>query len=138
MNGAMAPFISETYQLSPTEKGVMLSIPIFTGALMRFPLGVLARYTGRKNATLVGMGLIMAPAVRLLLRRLVRQSSWRCVCCLGIAGACFGVALHLGSGSFPARYKGLAMGLLGTGNVATASPHAGRGGGQGAMHQHDS
>lgn len=57
---------------------------------------------------------------------------------LGIAGACFGVALHLGSGSFPARYKGLAMGLLGTGNVATASPHAGRGGGQGAMHQHDS
>jgi NNP family nitrate/nitrite transporter-like MFS transporter len=37
----------------------MLSVPIFAGALMRFPLGVLAQYIGRKNATLVEMGLIM-------------------------------------------------------------------------------
>src|SRR5574337_65440 len=80
MNGAMAPFISDTYQLSPAQKGVMLSIPIFAGAFMRFPLGVL----------------------------------------LGIAGASFGVAMSLGSGSFPARHKGLAMGLVGAGNVGTA------------------
>lgn len=59
MNRAMAPFISETYNLSSTEKGVMLSVPIFAGALMRFPLGVLAQYIGRTNATLVEMGLIM-------------------------------------------------------------------------------
>jgi NNP family nitrate/nitrite transporter-like MFS transporter len=39
---------------------------------------------------------------------------------LGIAGASFGVALSLGSGSFPARYKGLAMGLVGAGNVGTS------------------
>jgi NNP family nitrate/nitrite transporter-like MFS transporter len=39
---------------------------------------------------------------------------------LGIAGASFGVALSLGSGSFPPRYKGLAMGLVGAGNVGTA------------------
>ena len=38
MNGAMAPFISEAYQLTPAQKGVMLSVPIFAGALMRFPL----------------------------------------------------------------------------------------------------
>ena len=59
MNGAMAPFISESYNLSPAQKGVMLSIPIFAGALMRFPLGVLAQYIGRKNATLVEMTMIM-------------------------------------------------------------------------------
>src|SRR6187549_937635 len=63
MNGATAPFISETYQLSPTQKGVMLSIPIVAGALMRFPLGVLAQYIGRKNATLVEMGLIAVAMV---------------------------------------------------------------------------
>jgi len=39
---------------------------------------------------------------------------------LGIAGASFGVALSLGSGSFPARYKGLAMGLVGAGTVGTS------------------
>jgi len=40
---------------------------------------------------------------------------------LGIAGASFGVALSLGAGSFPVRYKGLAMGLVGAGNVGTAA-----------------
>jgi NNP family nitrate/nitrite transporter-like MFS transporter len=39
---------------------------------------------------------------------------------LGIAGASFGVALSLGAGSFPARHKGMAMGLVGAGNVGTA------------------
>ena len=42
LNGAMAPFISESFQLNAAQKGLMLSIPIFAGALMRFPLGVLA------------------------------------------------------------------------------------------------
>ena len=36
LNGAMAPFITETYKLGPAEKGLMLSIPILAGALMRF------------------------------------------------------------------------------------------------------
>jgi NNP family nitrate/nitrite transporter-like MFS transporter len=120
MNGAMAPFISETYNLSPTQKGVMLSVPIFAGALMRFPLGVLAQYIGRKNATLVEMGLIM---VALLFGYFFVDSYSSLIAMgvlLGIAGASFGVALSLGSGSFPARYKGLAMGLVGAGNVGTA------------------
>src|SRR5438045_4408741 len=60
LNGAMAPFIGETYHLTPAQKGLMLSIPIIAGALMRFPLGVLAQYIGRKKATLVEMGLIAA------------------------------------------------------------------------------
>jgi NNP family nitrate/nitrite transporter-like MFS transporter len=38
---------------------------------------------------------------------------------LGIAGASFGVALSLGSGWYPARYKGLAMGIAGAGNSGT-------------------
>jgi len=39
---------------------------------------------------------------------------------LGIAGGSFGVALSLGSGWFPPQHKGLAMGLVGAGNVGTA------------------
>jgi NNP family nitrate/nitrite transporter-like MFS transporter len=38
---------------------------------------------------------------------------------LGIAGASFGVALSLGSGWYPAKYKGLAMGIAGAGNSGT-------------------
>ena len=120
LNGAMAPFISETHHLSPAQKGLMLSVPIVAGALMRFPLGLLSQYIGRKNATLVEMGLI---AVAMLFGFFFVSSFNDLLAMgvlLGIAGASFGVALSLGSGSFPARHKGLAMGLVGAGNVGTA------------------
>jgi NNP family nitrate/nitrite transporter-like MFS transporter len=119
-NGAMAPFIQESLQLSPTQLGVMLSVPIFAGALMRFPLGVLAQYIGRKNATLVEMGGI---ALALMYGYFYVETFHHLIAMgvlLGIAGASFGVALSLGSGSFPARHKGLAMGLVGAGNVGTS------------------
>jgi len=120
LNGAMAPFISETYGLTPAQKGLMLSVPIIAGALMRFPLGVLAQYIGRKNATLVEMALI---AVALLYGWLMVDSFsdlLKMGVLLGIAGASFGVALSLGSGWYPPQHKGLAMGLVGAGNVGTA------------------
>ena len=120
LNGAMAPFISETFGLSPAQKGLMLSVPILAGALMRFPLGVLSQYIGRKNATLVEMSMI---ALAMLFGFFFVDSFNDLLAMgvlLGIAGASFGVALSLGSGSFPAQHKGLAMGLVGAGNVGTA------------------
>ena len=119
-NGAMAPFIKESLNLSPAQIGLMLSVPIFAGALMRFPLGILAQYIGRKNATLVEMSGI---AIALLYGYFFVETFNDLLAMgvlLGIAGASFGVALSLGSGSFPARYKGLAMGLVGAGNVGTS------------------
>ena len=120
LNGAMAPFIGETYHLSAAQKGLMLSIPIIAGALMRFPLGLLSQYIGRKNATLVEMALIAAA----LLFGFFKVESFNDLLAmgvlLGIAGASFGVALSLGSGWFPPQHKGLAMGLVGAGNVGTA------------------
>src|ERR1700712_3421571 len=120
LNGAMAPFISETFHLGPAQKGLMLSLPIIAGALMRFPLGVLSQYIGRKNATLVEMGLIVVA----MLFGYFWVSSFNDLLAmgvlLGIAGASFGVALSLGSGSFPPQHKGLAMGLVGAGNIGTA------------------
>ena len=119
-NGAMAPFIKESLGLTPAQVGLMLSIPIFAGALMRFPLGVLAQYIGRKNATLVEMTGI---AVALMYGYFVVETFSDLLAMgvlLGVAGASFGVALSLGSGSFPAHYKGLAMGLVGAGNVGTS------------------
>jgi NNP family nitrate/nitrite transporter-like MFS transporter len=119
-NGAMAPFIKESLRLSPAQVGVMLSVPIFAGALMRFPLGLLAQYIGRKNATLVEMGgIAIAMAFGYFYVETFNQLLAMGVL-LGIAGASFGVALSLGSGSFPARHKGLAMGLVGAGNVGTS------------------
>lgn len=119
LNGAMAPYISEAFNLTPAQKGFMISVPILAGAFMRFPLGVLAQYIGRKNAALVEMGLILLA----LLWGYFFISSYNDVLAmgvlLGIAGASFGVALSLGSGWFPPQYKGLAMGIAGAGNSGT-------------------
>ncbi len=120
LNGAMAPFISDTFHLSPAQKGLMLSVPIVAGALFRFPLGVLSQYIGRKRATLVEMSLI---STAMLLGFFFVHSFGALLAMgvlLGVAGASFGVAMSLGSGSFPPQHKGLAMGIVGAGNVGTA------------------
>lgn len=120
MNGAMAPFITEDLQLTAAQKGLMLSIPIFAGAFMRFPLGILAQYVGRKPATLVEMSLIAVAVTYGYFFVKTFDNLLAMGALLGIAGASFGVALSLGSGWFPPKYKGLAMGLVGAGNVGTA------------------
>ncbi len=119
LNGAMGPFITETFKLTPAQTGFMISLPILAGALMRFPLGILAQYIGRKNAAITEMSVIMlAMAYGYLF-----VSSYNDVLAmgvlLGIAGASFGVALSLGSGWFPPEHKGLAMGIAGAGNSGT-------------------
>lgn len=119
LNGAMAPFISEHFHLTDAQKGFMISVPVLAGAIMRFPLGVLAQYIGRKNAALVEMSLIFCA---LLFGYFVVESYNHVLIMgvlLGIAGASFGVALSLGSGWFPPKYKGLAMGIAGAGNSGT-------------------
>lgn len=119
LNGAMAPFISETFSLSPAEKGFMISVPILAGALMRFPLGLLSQYIGRKSAAMVEMALIM---LALAYGYFFVDSHSEVIAMgvlLGIAGGSFGIALSLGSGWFPPRYKGLAMGIAGAGNSGT-------------------
>ena len=121
LNGAMAPFIRESYHLGAAQQGLMLSIPIVAGALMRFPLGVLAQYIGRKNATLVEMALIAMAMLFGLFFVHDFSDLLAMGVLLGIAGASFGVAMSLGSGSFPAKHKGLAMGIVGAGNVGTAA-----------------
>jgi MFS transporter, NNP family, nitrate/nitrite transporter len=119
LNGAMAPFISESFGLTAVQKGFMVSVPILAGALMRFPLGVLAQYIGRKNAAMVEMGLIILALVFGYTYVNTYNEVLAMGVLLGIAGASFGVALSLGSGWYPPKYKGLAMGIAGAGNSGT-------------------
>ncbi|MDE3104715.1 MAG: NarK/NasA family nitrate transporter [Acidobacteriota bacterium] len=120
LNGAMGPFITEQFHLTQGQVGLMVSIPTLAGAFMRFPLGVLSQYIGRKSAAIVEMSAIV---IALLYGFLFVKSFHDVLAMgvlLGIAGASFGVALSLGSGWFPPKYKGLAMGIAGAGNSGTA------------------
>ena len=119
LNGAMGPFLTQSLHLTPVQTGLMVSIPTLAGALMRFPLGVISQYIGRKNAAMVEMSLIIVA----MLYGYYFVSSYHDVLAmgvlLGIAGASFGVALSLGAGWFPQEHKGLAMGIAGAGNIGT-------------------
>jgi NNP family nitrate/nitrite transporter-like MFS transporter len=120
LNGAMGPFISEQFHLTPGQIGLMVSIPTLAGALMRFPLGVISQYIGRKNAAIVEMSAIVLALVYGYFFVNTFHQVLAMGVLLGIAGASFGVALSLGSGWFPKQYKGLAMGIAGAGNSGTA------------------
>lgn len=116
LNSALAPYISEQFGLTPEQKGFMISVPVWAGALMRFPLGLLSQYIGRKRAAQLNMAILV---VGLLGGYFLATSFGGVVALgaiLGVAGASFGVALSLGSGWYPPQYKGLAMGIAGAGN----------------------
>ena len=116
MNGAMAPFISEAFNLTPIQNGIMLSVPVLAGAFMRFPTGVLAQYITRKWAAIFEMVIIIIGLAYGFFFADTFQEVLLMGIPLGIAGASFGVALSLGGGWFPPKYKGLAIGIAGAGN----------------------
>ncbi len=120
LNGVMAPFISEGFHLTPIQTGTMISVPILAGALMRFPLGVLSQYIGRKMAAIIEMSCIISALLYGFFFVHTFNSVLAMGVLLGIAGGSFGIALSLGSGWFPQQYKGLAMGIAGAGNSGTA------------------
>ncbi len=120
LNGAMGPFISDAFHLSPAQIGLMVSVPTMAGAFMRFPLGVLSQYIGRKNAAILEMSAIVIALLYGFFFVHTFNNVLAMGVLLGIAGASFGVALSLGSGWFPRQYKGLAMGIAGAGNSGTA------------------
>jgi NNP family nitrate/nitrite transporter-like MFS transporter len=120
LNGAMGPFITEQFQLSPAQTGLMVSIPTMAGALMRFPLGVLSQYIGRKSAAIIEMVTIIVALMYGFFFVHTFSNVLAMGVLLGTAGASFGVALSLGSGWFPQESKGLAMGIAGAGNSGTA------------------
>lgn len=116
VNGAMAPFISEQFHLTPVETGFMLSVPVLAGALMRFPTGLLAQYITRRWAAVLEMSMIVVGlSYGYFFVDTYQEVIWMGIP-LGIAGASFGIALSLGGGWFPPQYKGLAIGIAGAGN----------------------
>ena len=120
LNGVMGPFITEQFHLTPIQTGTMISIPILAGALMRFPLGVLSQYIGRKMAAIIEMSCIIVALLYGFFFVHTFHSVLAMGVLLGIAGGSFGIALSLGAGWFPQQYKGLAMGIAGAGNSGTA------------------
>lgn len=117
--GALGVYISQSFNLSPGQKGFMVAIPILGGSILRLPVGLAVDRLGPKKTGVIAQLIVLLP----LLWGWLGATSFNQVLAmglfLGIAGASFAVALPLVSRWYPPEYQGLAMGIAGAGNSGT-------------------
>jgi NNP family nitrate/nitrite transporter-like MFS transporter len=117
--GALGVLIADEFDLTATQKGFMVAVPLLGGAILRVPVGVASDRFGAKP---VGLLLLICEAVALFwawqgaadYRELLGVGL-----IMGAAGASFAVALPLASRAYPQAHQGLAMGVAASGNSGT-------------------
>lgn len=118
--GALAVHISADIGLTPAEKGLMVALPILSGALLRMVNGVLVDRIGPKITGAISQAIVIAG---LLIAFVLKIDNFAGVLALGlvlgVAGASFAVALPLASRWYPPKYQGVALGIAGAGNSGT-------------------
>jgi NNP family nitrate/nitrite transporter-like MFS transporter len=119
--GPLGVAIAKQFHLDPGQKGLMVAIPVLSGALLRLVAGVLVDRIGPKRTGLIGQVIVL---VGLLAAWRLGVHNYHQVLALGVllgvAGASFAVALPLASRWYPQEHQGLALGIAGAGNSGTA------------------
>jgi NNP family nitrate/nitrite transporter-like MFS transporter len=117
--GALGIPIAEEAHLTPSQKGLVVALPILAGSIMRVVVGLLADRVGGKRVGLAMLAFLFIP-LALGAQLPARFYSMLAVgAMLGTAGASFAVALPLASRWFPPERQGLALGIAAAGNSGT-------------------
>jgi MFS transporter, NNP family, nitrate/nitrite transporter len=115
----LAPRFRELYQLSGTEVGLLVAVPVVLGSLARIPLGLLTdRYGGHRVFTLLLLLVVVPTALAGFTASF--GSLLGVAFLLGLAGASFAVGVPFVSAWFPPERRGFALGVYGMGNIGTA------------------
>lgn len=119
--GPLGVAIGKTFHLDPAQKGLMVAVPVLSGAVLRLVAGVAVDHFGPKRTGIVAQLLVLSGLV--LAWRLGIHNYGHVLTLgllLGVAGASFAVALPLASRWYPPEHQGLALGIAGAGNSGTA------------------
>lgn len=119
--GPLGVAISKSFHLDPAQKGLMVAIPVLSGAILRLVAGLMVDHIGPKKTGVIGQLVVMSGlliAWRLGVHNYHQVLALGVV--LGVAGASFAVALPLASRWYPPEHQGLALGIAGAGNSGTA------------------
>jgi NNP family nitrate/nitrite transporter-like MFS transporter len=119
MLGALGVFIANDFGLSPSQKGMIVAIPILAGSFFRLVVGVLTDRIGPKKTAIGGMLVTMLPLLWAWLFGHTLPEIYFIGILLGVAGASFSAALPMASRWYPPELQGLAMGIAGAGNSGT-------------------
>jgi NNP family nitrate/nitrite transporter-like MFS transporter len=119
--GPLGVAISKDFGLTPAQKGLMVAVPVLSGAVLRLVAGLMVDHVGPKLTGMIGQLIVLAG---LAAAWMLGVHSYNQVLVLGIvlgvAGASFAVALPLASRWYPPEHQGLALGIAGAGNSGTA------------------
>lgn len=111
--------LKEQLSLSATQFGLLLSAPIFTGAVFRLPIGILCeRYSCKTLYLLQMMALIFPLAILSSI-----ESYWGYLfigLITGISGVSFTIGIRYVTDWFNSNEQGMAMGVFGAGNAGAA------------------
>jgi len=118
--GPLGVQIAKLLALDPAQKGLMVAIPVLSGALLRIPFGLATDHFGARITAIVTMCLLtLGLAAIWLLGVPDYQGILLTGAVLGIGGASFAIALPLASRWYPPEHQGAAMGVAGAGNIGT-------------------
>ena len=116
--GPLGAQIGEALQLNAAQKGMIVAVPILSGAFLRIVLGLLVDRIGAKNSGIFSQVVVIGALAYAWLGGL--QSYGQTLffgSLLGFAGASFAVALPQAGRWYPPHMQGVVMGLAGAGNV---------------------
>jgi MFS transporter, NNP family, nitrate/nitrite transporter len=117
--GALGVYITKDFNLSPSEMGLIVAVPILSGSFFRIILGVLTDRIGPRKTALFGMTVTMIPLFWGWLFGQTITELFLIGILLGVAGASFAAAIPMASRWYPPHLQGLAMGIAGAGNSGT-------------------
>jgi NNP family nitrate/nitrite transporter-like MFS transporter len=106
--------IGESLKLTPEEKGLMVAIPILSGAILRILLGLLVDRIGAKNAGIMAQLIVILGLAGAWLFGLPSFAATIFMgVILGFAGASFAVALPQAGRWYPPSMQGVVIVLAG-------------------------
>ncbi|PAE37164.1 nitrate/nitrite transporter [Bacillus sp. 7884-1] len=119
MLGALGVYITNDFNLSPSERGLIVAVPILSGSFFRLILGFLTDRIGPKKTAISGMTVTIIPLIWGWLYGQTVTELFMIGILLGVAGASFAAAIPMASRWYPPHLQGLAMGIAGAGNSGT-------------------
>jgi MFS transporter, NNP family, nitrate/nitrite transporter len=116
--GPLGTLIGEALHLNAAQKGMMVAVPILSGAFLRIVLGLLVDRIGAKNTGIASQVVVIGALAYAWLGGLPSYGHVLFFgSLLGFAGASFAVALPQAGRWYPPHMQGVVMGLAGAGNV---------------------
>ena len=111
--------VQEEMGFNQTQYGILIALPVLSGALIRVPLGIL---TDKFGGRIVLFTLMILSVPTIFLMRYANQY-WHFLVIglvMGLAGGSFSVGTPYVARWFPKHQQGVAMGVFGAGNAGSA------------------